>query len=129
PLILARIIAQDVSGIPALIDLASMRDAMAHAGGDPARINPSIPVELIVDHSLEVDHAGKSDALDLNVALEYHRNRERYTFLKWAQHAVANLSIVPPGAGISHQINLEYLARIVFVDDTQDPPLAYPDTV
>ena len=129
PLMLARVMAQDVSGIPALIDLATMRDAMAQAGGDPARINPRIPVELIVDHSLEVDHAGKIGALDLNVALEYRRNRERYTFLKWAQHAVKNLSIVPPGSGILHQINLEYLARVVFIDDTQEPPLAYPDTL
>lgn len=129
PLMLARVMAQDVSGIPALIDLATMRDAMARAGGDPSRINPRIPVELIVDHSLEVDHAGKDGALDLNVALEYRRNRERYTFLKWAQHAVDNLSIVPPGAGILHQINLEHLARVVFVDHSQDPPLAYPDTL
>lgn len=129
PLMLARVMAQDVSGIPALIDLATMRDAMAQAGGDPSRINPRIPVELIVDHSLEVDHAGRSDAPSLNVALEYRRNRERYTFLKWAQGAVENLSIVPPGAGILHQINLEALARVVFVDETQDPPLAYPDTL
>ncbi|MFW8566682.1 aconitate hydratase AcnA [Orrella sp. 11846] len=129
PLMLARVMAQDVSGIPALIDLATMRDAMAQAGGDPTTINPRIPVELIVDHSLEVDYAGRHDAPILNVALEHKRNRERYTFLKWAQGAVKNLSIVPPGAGILHQINLEALARVVFVDETQNPPLAYPDTL
>lgn len=129
PLMLARVMAQDVSGIPALIDLATMRDAMAQAGGDPSGINPRIPVELIVDHSLEVDYAGRSDAPALNVSLEYHRNQERYRFLKWAQDAVDNLSIVPPGAGILHQINLEALARVVFVDTSQDPPLAYPDTL
>ena len=129
PLRLARVMAQDVSGIPSLIDLATMRDAMAQAGGDPAVINPRIPVELIVDHSLEVDYAGRKDALDLNVALEYRRNRERYTFLKWAQSTFANLSIVPPGAGILHQINLEHLARVVFVDTAHSPPLVYPDTL
>lgn len=129
PLMLARILAQDVSGIPALIDLATMRDVVAQSGGDPATINPRIPVDLIVDHSLEVDHAGSHGALDLNVALEYSRNRERYTFLKWAQENVDNLSIVPPGAGILHQINLEHLAHVVFVDDSHDPPLAYPDTL
>jgi aconitate hydratase len=129
PLMLARVMAQDVSGIPAIIDLATMRDAVARSGGDPAQINPCIPVELIVDHSLEVDHAGHSGALDLNVALEYRRNRERYTFLKWAQESVANLSLVPPGAGILHQINLERLARVVFVDEAHTPPLAYPDTL
>ena len=129
PLMVARVLAQDVSGIPSLIDLATMRDAMASAGGDPARINPRIPVELIVDHSLEVDHAGKPGALDLNVALEYQRNRERYTFLKWAQGAFDNLSIIPPGAGILHQINLEHLARVVCIDESQSPPFAYPDTL
>lgn len=129
PLMLARIMAQDVSGIPALIDLATMRDVVAQSGGDPATINPRIPVDLIVDHSLEVDHAGSNAALDLNVALEYSRNRERYTFLKWAQENVDNLSIVPPGAGILHQINLEHMARVVFIDDSQNPPLTYPDTL
>lgn len=129
PLMLARIMAQDVSGIPALIDLAAMRDVVAQSGGDPATINPRIPVDLIVDHSLEVDHAGSDAALDLNVALEYSRNRERYTFLKWAQENIDNLSIVPPGAGILHQINLEHMAHVVFVDEGHDPPLAYPDTL
>jgi len=129
PLMPARVMAQDVSGIPALIDLAAMRDAMMQAGGDPGRINPRVPVELIIDHSLEVDHAGKPDALNLNVALEYRRNRERYTFLKWAQQTVNNISIVPPGGGILHQVNLEYLARVVFVDESHDPPLVYPDTL
>lgn len=129
PLMLTRIMAQDVSGIPALIDLAAMRDVVAQAGGDPATINPRIPVDLIVDHSLQVDHAGSTGATDLNVALEYARNRERYTFLKWAQENVTNLSIVPPGAGILHQINLEHMARVVFVDDRQDPPLVHPETM
>jgi len=129
PFKVSRIVAQDVSGIPALIDLAAMRELLSRAGGDPEQINPLVPVDLVVDHSLEVDHAGSAGSLDLNVRLEYQRNRERYEFLKWAQSSMRNLKVVPPGYGILHQINLEYLARVVFVDDSQTPPLIYPDSL
>ncbi len=122
----ARVIMQDFTGVPAVVDLAAMRDAMAKLGGDPARINPLIPAELVIDHSVMVDHYGSADALDLNALLEFQRNRERYTFLRWGQSAFDNFSVVPPDTGIVHQVNLEYLARVVFADDTG---LAYPDTV
>jgi len=122
----ARVIMQDFTGVPAVVDLAAMRDAMAKLGGDPARINPLIPAELVIDHSVMVDHYGTADALDLNARLEFQRNRERYTFLRWGQSAFDSFSVVPPDTGIVHQVNLEYLARVVFADDTG---LAYPDTV
>ncbi|MGH8198656.1 MAG: aconitate hydratase AcnA [Steroidobacteraceae bacterium] len=122
----ARVIMQDFTGVPAVVDLAAMRDAMAELGGDAARINPLIPAELVIDHSVMVDHYGSSDALNLNALLEFQRNRERYTFLRWGQAAFDNFSVVPPDTGIVHQVNLEYLARVVFADDKS---LAYPDTV
>jgi aconitate hydratase len=122
----ARVIMQDFTGVPAVVDLAAMRDAMAKLGGDPARINPLIPAELVIDHSVMVDHYGSSDALNLNALLEFQRNRERYTFLRWGQSAFDNFSVVPPDTGIVHQVNLEYLARVVFPDESG---LAYPDTV
>jgi aconitate hydratase len=122
----ARVIMQDFTGVPAVVDLAAMRDAMARLGGDPARINPLIPAELVIDHSVMVDHYGSADALNLNALLEFQRNRERYTFLRWGQSAFDNLAVVPPDTGIVHQVNLEYLARVVFADDRG---LAYPDTV
>ncbi len=122
----ARVIMQDFTGVPAVVDLAAMRDAMAKLGGDPARINPLIPAELVIDHSVMVDHYGTSDALNLNSLLEFQRNRERYTFLRWGQSAFDSFSVVPPDTGIVHQVNLEYLARVVFSDDKG---LAYPDTV
>jgi aconitate hydratase len=122
----ARVIMQDFTGVPAVVDLAAMRDAMAALGGDPARINPLIPAELVIDHSVMVDHYGSAEALNLNALLEFQRNRERYTFLRWGQSAFANFSVVPPDTGIVHQVNLEYLARVVFADDAG---LAYPDTV
>ena len=122
----ARVIMQDFTGVPAVVDLAAMRDAMAKLGGDPARINPLIPAELVIDHSVMVDHYGTADALNLNALLEFQRNRERYTFLRWGQSAFDNFSVVPPDTGIVHQVNLEYLARVVFADDKG---LAYPDTV
>jgi aconitate hydratase len=122
----ARVIMQDFTGVPAVVDLAAMRDAMAALGGDPARINPLIPAELVIDHSVMVDHYGSSDALNLNALLEFQRNRERYTFLRWGQSAFDNFSVVPPDTGIVHQVNLEYLARVVFADGQG---LAYPDTV
>ncbi len=119
-------ILQDFTGVPAIVDLAAMRDAMAALGGDPGRINPLIPAELVIDHSVMVDHYGSADALDLNALLEFQRNRERYTFLRWGQSAFDNFSVVPPDTGIVHQVNLEFLARVVFANDQG---LAYPDTV
>ncbi len=121
-----RVIMQDFTGVPAIVDLAAMRDAMATLGGDPGKINPLIPAELVIDHSVMVDHYGTSDALNLNAVLEFQRNRERYTFLRWGQSAFDNLAVVPPGTGIVHQVNLEFLARVVF---TNDQGLVYPDTV
>jgi aconitate hydratase len=122
----ARVIMQDFTGVPAVVDLAAMRDAMAALGGDPARINPLIPAELVIDHSVMVDHYGSADAQNLNALLEFQRNRERYTFLRWGQSAFDNFSVVPPDTGIVHQVNLEYLARVVFGDAGG---VAYPDTV
>jgi aconitate hydratase len=122
----ARVILQDFTGVPAVVDLAAMRDAMAALGGDPGRINPLIPAELVIDHSVMVDHYGSHDALNLNALLEFQRNRERYSFLRWGQSAFDNFSVVPPDTGIVHQVNLEYLARVVFADGDG---LAYPDTV
>jgi len=122
----ARVIMQDFTGVPAVVDLAAMRDAMAALGGDPGRINPLIPAELVIDHSVMVDHYGSSNAMNLNALLEFQRNRERYTFLRWGQSAFDNFAVVPPDTGIVHQVNLEYLARVVFVDGQG---LAYPDTV
>jgi aconitate hydratase len=122
----ARVIMQDFTGVPAVVDLAAMRDAMAKLGGDPGRINPLIPAELVIDHSVMVDHYGTHDALNLNALLEFQRNRERYTFLRWGQSAFDNFSVVPPDTGIVHQVNLEFLARVVF---TGKDGLVYPDTV
>ena len=122
----ARVIMQDFTGVPAVVDLAAMRDAMAALGGDPGKINPLIPAELVIDHSVMVDHYGSSDALNLNALLEFQRNKERYTFLRWGQSAFDNFAVVPPDTGIVHQVNLEFLARVVFVDGRG---LAYPDTV
>jgi aconitate hydratase len=122
----ARVIMQDFTGVPAVVDLAAMRDAMAALGGDPGRINPLIPAELVIDHSVMVDHYGTAEALNLNALLEFQRNKERYTFLRWGQRAFDNFAVVPPDTGIVHQVNLEYLARVVFADGKG---LAYPDTV
>ncbi|HEY5559668.1 MAG TPA: aconitate hydratase AcnA [Steroidobacteraceae bacterium] len=122
----ARVIMQDFTGVPAVVDLAAMRDAMATLGGDAGKINPLIPAELVIDHSVMVDHYGTTDALNLNAMLEFQRNRERYTFLRWGQAAFDNFAVVPPDTGIVHQVNLEYLARVVFADGQG---LAYPDTV
>src|SRR5216683_836516 len=110
----ARVLMQDFTGVPAIVDLAAMRDAMKALGGDPERINPLQPAELVIDHSVQVDEFGTVRAYDLNAALEFQRNRERYAFLKWGQTAFHNFSAVPPGMGICHQVNLEYLARVVF---------------
>ena len=122
----ARVIMQDFTGVPAVVDLAAMRDAMAALGGDPGKINPLIPAELVIDHSVMVDHYGTANALNLNALLEFQRNKERYTFLRWGQSAFDNFAVVPPDTGIVHQVNLEFLARVVFVNEHG---LAYPDTV
>jgi len=122
----ARILMQDFTGVPAIVDLAAMRDAIVELGGDPSRVNPLVPAELVIDHSVQVDVAGTPDALERNVAREYERNEERYRFLKWGQQSFDGLLVVPPNTGICHQVNLEHLARVVFVDDDG---LAYPDTV
>jgi aconitate hydratase len=131
----ARVLLQDFTGVPAVVDLAAMRDAMAELGGDPRRINPLQPVELVVDHSVQVDAFGTSRAFLTNVDLDYQRNRERYQFLRWGQRAFDNFRVVPPNTGIVHQVNLEYLARVVFTSDenpharTGELPQAYPDTL
>ena len=125
----ARVLLQDFTGVPAVADLAAMRDGVARLGGDPARINPLQPAELVVDHSVQVDHFRGADAFDLNARLEFSRNRERYAFLKWGQQAFDNFRVVPPDTGIVHQVNLEHLARVVCVDDAAGRPLAYPDTL
>jgi aconitate hydratase len=122
----ARVLLQDFTGVPCVVDLAAMRDAMHKLGGDPARINPLQPVELVIDHSVQVDDFGNAGALDTNRRLEYERNRERYVFLRWGQTAFNNFRVVPPGTGIVHQVNIEYLARCVFVNDEGQ---AYPDTL
>ncbi len=123
----ARVLMPDVSGIPLLADMAAMRDAMVRLGGDPAAINPRTPIDLIVDHSVMVDFAGTPDAMARNVEIEYQRNQERYAFLKWAQDAYKNVRIIPPGWGILHQINLEYLARVVWSEEIDGETVAYPD--
>ena len=121
----ARILMQDFTGVPAVVDLAAMRSAMARAGGDPARVNPLVPVDLIIDHSVQVDVFGRSDAFLSNVEWEYRRNQERYAFLRWAEQAFAGFRVVPPGMGICHQVNLEHLGRVVQVADG----VAFPDTL
>jgi aconitate hydratase len=125
----ARVLMQDFTGVPAIVDLAAMRDAIKTLGGDPARVNPLIPAELVIDHSVQVDEFGTPAAYDANSLLEFQRNRERYAFLKWGQTAFRNFSAVPPGMGICHQVNLEYLARVVFTTEINGEPFAYPDTL
>ncbi|MCX7718711.1 MAG: aconitate hydratase AcnA [Candidatus Sumerlaeaceae bacterium] len=125
----ARVLLQDFTGVPCVVDLAAMRDAMALMGGDPSKINPLQPVDLVIDHSVQVDHFASSDALALNAALDYSRNRERYNFLRWGQNAFANFRVVPPSTGIVHQVNLEYLAPVVFVREQDGQSWVYPDTL
>ena len=126
----ARVLMQDFTGVPAVVDLAAMRDAVVELGGDPERINPLQPAELVIDHSVQVDNYGSSDAFGLNEALEYQRNKERYSFLKWGQGSFANFKAVPPGKGIVHQINLEHLGRVVFGTKGEDGSRwAYLDTL
>ena len=125
----ARVLMQDFTGVPAVVDLGAMRDAIKTLGGDPERVNPLVPAELVIDHSVQVDEFGTPAAYDQNSLLEFQRNRERYAFLKWGQTAFRNFSAVPPGMGICHQVNLEYLARVVFTTDTSGEAFAYPDTL
>ena len=125
----ARVLMQDFTGVPAVVDLAAMRDAVKDLGGDPAKVNPLVPVELIVDHSVQVDYFGTTDSLRKNVAKEYERNGERYKLLKWAQKSFDNFKVVPPNSGICHQVNLEHLGRVIIADETGDGLLAYPDTL
>src|SRR6059036_1383864 len=123
-----RVLLQDFTGVPAVVDLAAMRDGIARLGGDPNRVNPLQPVELVIDHSVQVDYFGQPNAFQLNAELEFSRNKERYAFLRWGQDAFHNFRVVPPDTGIVHQVNLEYLARVVVSADTPDGALAYPDT-
>ena len=125
----ARVLMQDFTGVPAIVDLAAMRDAIKTLGGDPERVNPLAPAELVIDHSVQVDEYGTASAYDTNSLLEFQRNRERYAFLKWGQSAFRNFSAVPPGMGICHQVNLEYLARVVFTAEIHGAQVAYPDTL
>jgi aconitate hydratase len=125
----SRVLLQDFTGVPCVVDLAAMRDAMQTLGGDPSLINPLQPVDLVIDHSVQVDEFGTANAFDVNALLEFQRNKERYSFLRWGQTGFRNLAIVPPDTGIVHQVNLEYLARVVFVHDENGKRTAYPDTL
>jgi aconitate hydratase len=125
----ARVLMQDFTGVPAVVDLAAMRDAMVSLGGDPEKINPLSPVDLVIDHSVMVDEYGNPRAFQANVTREYERNGERYEFLKWGQDAFDNFRVVPPGTGICHQVNLEYLAQVVWTKDADGETIAYPDTL
>ncbi|MCS7207114.1 MAG: aconitate hydratase AcnA [Dehalococcoidia bacterium] len=129
PFLPARVLMQDFTGVPAVVDLAAMRAAMARKGGDPKRINPLLPVDLVIDHSVQVDIFAHPEAFAFNVEREYERNRERYAFLRWAQQAFQNFRVVPPGTGICHQVNLEYLSSVVALRPVQGRPTALPDTV
>jgi len=125
----ARVLMQDFTGVPAIVDLAAMRDAMQRLGGNPQRINPLVPVDLVIDHSVMVDQFGTSTAFAFNTDMEYQRNRERYSFLRWGQKAFKNFRVVPPGTGICHQVNLEFLAPCVMTKTTDGKTWAFPDTL
>ncbi|MBW9262573.1 MAG: aconitate hydratase AcnA [Candidatus Thiodiazotropha sp. (ex. Lucinisca nassula)] len=125
----ARVLMQDFTGVPAVVDLAAMRDAMVKLGGSATDINPLQPAELVIDHSVQVDHFGDANAFDLNAEIEFQRNQERYQFLKWGQSGFSSLKVVPPDTGIVHQVNLEYLARVVYSEQQDDKLLAFPDTL
>lgn len=128
PFFPSRILMQDFTGVPAIVDLAAMRDAVLESGFDPEKINPLIPVDLVIDHSVQVDHNKSETALKLNMEKEYERNKERYSLLKWASESFENFRVVPPGSGICHQINLEYLAKIV-CKKNEGTSIAFPDTL
>ncbi|MGB5347693.1 MAG: aconitase family protein, partial [Woeseia sp.] len=125
----SRVILQDFTGVPAVVDLAAMRDAVVKLGGSADKINPLSPAELVIDHSVQVDRYGSADALDLNNKIEFNRNKERYSFLRWGQSAFQNFRVVPPNTGIVHQVNLEYLCRVVFDTKVNGKRRLYPDTV
>ncbi|MEO0457756.1 MAG: aconitase family protein, partial [Cyanobacteria bacterium P01_A01_bin.114] len=125
----ARVLMQDFTGVPAVVDLAAMRDAMVSLGGDPDKINPLSPVDLVIDHSVMVDSFGSEGAFSENVRREFQRNNERYAFLRWGQQAFDNFRVVPPGTGICHQVNLEYLAQTVWTKEENGETIAYPDTL
>ena len=125
----SRVILQDFTGVPAVVDLAAMRNAVSDLGGDPKKINPLSPAELVIDHSVQVDHFGTLDALKKNNQIEFERNSERYQFLKWGQQSLSNFKVVPPNTGIVHQVNLEFLGRVVFSEQNNGTELAYPDTL
>src|SRR5450432_4079436 len=125
----SRVLLQDFTGVPAVVDLGAMRDAMKKMGGDPKLINPLQPAELVIDHSVQVDEFATIGAFAVNAQLEFERNQERYAFLRWGQSAFRNFKVVPPDMGIVHQVNLEYLARVVFTNEVGGVTQAYPDTV
>ncbi len=125
----ARVLMQDFTGVPAIVDLAAMRDAMDELGSDASKINPLVPVDLVIDHSVQVDAFGNARAFDINADRDYERNRERYAFLRWGQQAFDNFRVVPPATGICHQVNLEYLSQVVFSHEGDDVTQAYPDTL
>src|SRR4051812_13719381 len=125
----ARVLLQDFTGVPAVVDLAAMRDGIARLGGDPNKVNPLQPVEPVIDHSVQVDYFGQANAFQLNAELEFTRNKERYAFLRWGQDAFDNFRVVPPDTGIVHQVNLEYLARVIMAADSPDGPVCFPDTL
>ncbi len=125
----SRVMMQDFTGVPAVVDLAAMRDAMKNLGGDPQKINPQVPVDLVIDHSVMVDSYGDKDSFQQNVVLEFERNKERYEFLKWGQNAFENFKVVPPGTGIIHQVNLEYTGQVVWTKDEDGEELAYCDSL
>lgn len=125
----ARVIMQDFTGVPCVVDLATMREAVVELGGDPAKVNPLAPAELVIDHSVIADVFGRPDAFEKNTDIEYQRNHERYRFLRWGQTAFDEFKVVPPGTGIVHQVNIEYLARVVMVREVDGSLRAYPDTV
>src|ERR687895_2436029 len=125
----ARVLLQDFTGVPCVVDLAAMRDAIISLGGNPDRVNPLQPVELVIDHSVQVDHFGQPNAFSLNAELEFSRNKERYALLRWGQRAFRNFNVVPPDTGIVHQVNIEYLARVVFSEEVDGTTVAYPDTL
>src|SRR5919109_3169268 len=129
PFMPARVLLQDLTGVPAVIDLAAMRSAVARLGGDPQKINPLVPADLVIDHSVQVDMFGSTLAFARNVEREYERNSERYALLRWGQQAFNNFRVVPPGTGIVHQVNLEYLASVVMTKQENGDTVAYPDTL
>jgi len=125
----ARVIMQDFTGVPCIVDLAAMREAIVRLGGDPQRVNPLAPAELVIDHSVQVDEYGAANSLEHNNEIEFQRNGERYSFLRWGQTAFSNFKVVPPNTGIVHQVNIERLARVVFSDEASGKKVAYPDTL